>query len=95
MVFQNVYLFHDSIENNIKFGKPDATHEEVEAAAQRACCHDFISALPDGYNTITVSYTNLDVYKRQPMEVWMFSQYASPANQRLAGQPMMPRQKQA
>ena len=52
MVFQNVYLFHDSIENNIKFGKPDATHEEVEAAAKRACCHDFISALPDGYNTI-------------------------------------------
>lgn len=37
MVFQNVYLFHDSIENNIKFGKPDATHEEVEAAAKRAC----------------------------------------------------------
>ena len=52
MVFQNVYLFHDSIENNIKFGKPDPTHEEVEAAAKRACCHDFISALPDGYNTI-------------------------------------------
>ena len=52
MVFQNVYLFHDSIVNNIKFGKPDATHEEVEAAAKRACCHDFISALPDGYNTI-------------------------------------------
>lgn len=52
MVFQNVYLFHDSIENNIKFGKPDATHEEVEAAAKRSCCHDFISALPDGYNTI-------------------------------------------
>lgn len=52
MVFQNVYLFHDSIENNIKFGKPDATHQEVEAAAKRACCHDFISALPDGYNTI-------------------------------------------
>lgn len=52
MVFQNVYLFHDSIENNIKFGKPDATHEEVEAVAKRACCHDFISALPNGYNTI-------------------------------------------
>lgn len=47
-----MYLFHDSIENNIKFGKPDASHEEVEAAAKRACCHDFISALPDGYNTI-------------------------------------------
>lgn len=52
LVFQNVYLFHDSIENNIKFGRPDATHDEVVAAARRACCHDFIMALPDGYNTV-------------------------------------------
>ena len=52
MVFQNVYLFADSIENNIKFGKPDATHEEVVKAAKKACCHDFIMKLPDGYNTI-------------------------------------------
>ena len=52
MVFQNVYLFADTIENNIKFGKPEASHEEVVAAAQKACCHDFISALPDGYNTV-------------------------------------------
>lgn len=52
MVFQNVYLFNDSIENNIKFGKPDATHEEVVAAAKAARCHDFITALPDGYNTV-------------------------------------------
>lgn len=52
MVFQNVYLFADSIENNIKFGKPDATHEEVVAAAKKACCDDFIEALPDGYETI-------------------------------------------
>jgi len=52
IVFQNVYLFADSIENNIKFGKPDATHEEVVAAAKKACCHDFITALPDGYNTV-------------------------------------------
>lgn len=51
MVFQNVYLFADTIENNIKFGKPDATHEEVVEAAKRACCHDFIMALPDGYDT--------------------------------------------
>ena len=51
MVFQNVYLFDDTIENNIKFGKPDATHEEVVEAAKRACCDDFIEALPDGYNT--------------------------------------------
>lgn len=52
MVFQNVYLFADTIENNIKFGKPDATHEEVVEAARKACCDDFISALPDGYNTL-------------------------------------------
>ena len=52
VVFQNVYLFADTIENNIKFGRPDATHEEVVAAARAACCDDFIDALPDGYNTI-------------------------------------------
>lgn len=52
MVFQNVYLFDDMIENNIKFGKPDATHEEVVEAAKRACCDDFIENLPDGYNTM-------------------------------------------
>ncbi len=52
MVFQNVYLFNDTIENNIKFGKPNATHEEVIHAAQRACCHDFIMALPEGYDTV-------------------------------------------
>ena len=52
MVFQNVYLFNDSIENNIKFGKPGASHEEVVAAAKAARCHDFIMALPDGYDTV-------------------------------------------
>ena len=52
MVFQNVYLFHDSIENNIKFGNPNATHEQVVEAARRAQCHDFIMALPDGYHTM-------------------------------------------
>ena len=52
MVFQNVYLFQDTIENNIKFGRPDATREEVEDAAKRACCHEFIMALPDGYDTV-------------------------------------------
>ena len=51
MVFQKVYLFADTIENNIKFGKPDATHEEVVEAAKRASCHEFIMALPDGYQT--------------------------------------------
>ena len=52
MVFQTVYLFHDTVENNIKFGCPDATHEQVVAAANAACCHDFISALPNGYDTV-------------------------------------------
>jgi ATP-binding cassette subfamily B protein IrtB len=52
MVFQNVYLFNDTILNNIKFGKPDATDAEVMAAAKKARCHDFIMALPDGYRTI-------------------------------------------
>lgn len=52
MVFQNVYLFADTIENNIKFGRPDATHDEVVAAAKKACCDDFIESLPDGYDTV-------------------------------------------
>ena len=52
VVLQNVYLFADTIENNIKFGRPDAAHEEVVAAAKAACCDDFIESLPDGYNTV-------------------------------------------
>lgn len=52
MVFQNVYLFHDTIRANICFGKPDATEEEMIAAAKKACCHDFIMALPQGYDTV-------------------------------------------
>lgn len=52
IVFQNVFLFHDTIENNIRFGNPAATHEEVVAAAKKACCHDFIQSLPDGYATM-------------------------------------------
>lgn len=52
MVFQNVYLFQDSIENNIKFGKPDAAHEDVVEAAKKACCHDFIMGLPEKYETL-------------------------------------------
>lgn len=52
MVFQNVYLFHDTIRANICFGKSDATEEEMTDAAKKACCHDFIMALPDGYDTV-------------------------------------------
>ena len=47
-----MYLFNDTIENNIKFGKPNATHAEVVEAAKRARCHDFIEALPQGYETM-------------------------------------------
>lgn len=52
IVFQNVYLFADTIENNIKFGRPDASHDEVVQAAKNACCHNFIMALPKGYDTV-------------------------------------------
>lgn len=51
-VFQKVYLFNDTIENNILFGNPDATQEEVIRSAKQACCHDFIMKLPDGYKTV-------------------------------------------
>ena len=52
MVFQNVYLFNDTIRANICFGKPDATEAEMIAAAKKARCHDFIMALPQGYDTV-------------------------------------------
>jgi ATP-binding cassette subfamily B protein len=51
-VFQNIYLFHETIANNIRFGQPEAPMEKVIAAAKKACCHDFISQLPDGYDTV-------------------------------------------
>ena len=51
-VFQNVYLFHDTVANNIRFGRPEAGVEEVIAASKKACCHDFITALPQGYDTV-------------------------------------------
>ncbi|MCL3852431.1 ABC transporter ATP-binding protein/permease [Parabacteroides sp. GYB001] len=52
MVFQDVYLFQDTIRNNIRFGRSDATEAEIEAAARKACCHDFIMRLPGGYDTM-------------------------------------------
>lgn len=52
MVFQDVYLFNDTLEANIAFGTAGATHEQVVEAAKRARCHDFISALPNGYDTV-------------------------------------------
>lgn len=52
MVFQRVYLFQDTIYNNISMGKPDATEQEVYEAAKKARCYDFIMALPDGFQTV-------------------------------------------
>ena len=51
-VFQKVYLFADTIANNIRFGQPDAPMEKVIDAAKKACCHDFIMELPEGYETV-------------------------------------------
>lgn len=50
--FQSVYLFQDTIANNIRFGQPEASMEQVIDAAKKACCHDFIMALPNGYETV-------------------------------------------
>jgi len=52
MVFQEVYLFQDTLENNIRFGREDATSEEIREAARKACCHEFIDKLPRGYDTL-------------------------------------------
>ena len=52
MVFQRVYLFQDTIYNNISMGKPNATEDEVYEAARKARCYDFIMALPDGFQTV-------------------------------------------
>lgn len=51
-VFQDVYLFDDTVKNNIAFGNPNATYDEIIEVAKHARCHDFIMALPDGYETI-------------------------------------------
>ncbi len=51
-VFQSVYLFEDTVANNIRFGEPDAPMERVVEAAKKAKCHDFITALPNGYETV-------------------------------------------
>lgn len=52
MVFQDVYLFQDTIRNNIRFGKSNTTDAEIEETARQACCHDFIMRLPQGYDTM-------------------------------------------
>ena len=50
--FQNVYLFHDTIRANICFGNPEATEEEMIEVAKKACCHEFIMKMPNGYNSV-------------------------------------------
>ena len=69
-VFQSVYLFQDTIANNIRFGQPDAPMEKVIEAAKKACCHDFIMALPDGYETIIgEGGTNLSGGEKQRISI--------------------------
>ena len=51
-VFQSVYLFEDTVANNIRFGNPDASMDEVIKVAKKACCHDFIMKLEKGYDTV-------------------------------------------
>lgn len=70
MVFQDVYLFNDTLEANIAFGTAGATHEQVVEAAKRARCHDFISALPNGYDTIVgEGGASLSGGERQPISI--------------------------
>ena len=69
MVFQNVYLFHDTVRNNICFGKPDATEAEMVEAAKKACCHDFIMALPEGYDTVIEGGGSLSGGEKQRISI--------------------------
>ncbi|WP_418864584.1 ABC transporter ATP-binding protein [Slackia exigua] len=70
MVFQDVYLFDDTIEANISFGCEGATHEMVVAAAKRAQCHDFIMALPQGYSTrVAMGGSSLSGGERQRISI--------------------------
>jgi len=70
IIFQDVYLFEDTVRNNICLGKPDATDQEMIAVAKRACCHDFIMQLPDGYDTVLQEGgKSLSVGERQRISV--------------------------
>ena len=68
-VFQRVYLFSDTIANNIRFGKPDASMEEVQAAAKKARCYDFIMALPDGFDTVLSERTSISAGQKQLLTI--------------------------
>ncbi|MGT2911574.1 ABC transporter ATP-binding protein [Streptococcus cameli] len=69
-VFQDVYLFDDTVRNNIKFGKPSATDEEMIEIAKKAQCHDFIMALPNGYDTVLLEGgSNISGGERQRLSI--------------------------
>ena len=68
-VFQRVYLFSDTIANNIRFGKPDASMEEVQAAAKKARCYDFIMALPNGFDTVLSEATSISAGQKQLLTI--------------------------
>lgn len=69
-VFQRVYLFNDTIRGNIAFGNPDASMDDIIRAAKAARCHDFISELPDGYDTIlTAGGTSLSGGEKQRISI--------------------------
>ena len=68
-VFQSVYLFKDTVANNIRFGTPEAGMEQVMAAARKARCHDFIMALPQGYDTVIGDDVNLSGGERQRISI--------------------------
>ena len=66
MVSQTTYLFEESIEDNLRIAKPDATQAEIEDACKKAAVHDFIMTLPDGYKTqVTVLGDNLSAGEKQ------------------------------
>ena len=68
-VFQNVYLFKDTVANNIRFGTPEAGMDQVIEAAKKAQCHDFIMALPEGYDTVIGDDVNLSGGERQRISI--------------------------
>ena len=70
IVFQNVYLFEDTVENNIRFGRPDASEDEIIAVAKKACCHDFIMTLPGGYQMeLNEDATNISQGQKQLLTI--------------------------
>lgn len=65
-VFQDIFLFKQSILDNIRMGNPSASEEQVIAAAKAAQCHEFISKLPGGYHTVVGLQRHLSLWRRAP-----------------------------